>query len=169
MKRWWISFLLIILIPMQCLSVPVDPDTDTGRSTLSAIINSLHASGVVNESDIMQGGERDLLFLSDNSSLNGIIRPFMNESNLLCLIINSEGRIIYTSHPSECSKIPPDNVVTEVPTFREVIPRMIHMKTGSMFYDVWHAEKREPKSRRAFWDTTMVHGTELRVMIGLPL
>jgi hypothetical protein len=85
------------------------------------------------------------------------------------VIIIPNGTICYSSHPAETSKFPPDNVVTEVPTFRDVFSLMSNREKGIQFYDLWKPEPQDPESRMAIWKTVSINGTEWRVMVGVPV
>jgi len=85
------------------------------------------------------------------------------------MVMQPDGTILYTSHPMELTKIPPENFLTEFPTFRDVKTAMMDKKEGHIVYELWRADRTEPSSREAYWNTINLHGNEWRVLIANPL
>ncbi len=102
------------------------------------------------------------------SFCDALIQPRINGTHSLCVIMQLDGTILYSSDTDELTKIPPENFLTEFPTFRDVKTAMISQKGGSLRYELWRADRSEPKSRTAYWDTINLHGTEWRVMVAEP-
>lgn len=97
------------------------------------------------------------------------IRPILNGTDNLALIMQGDGTILYTSHPTELQKVPPENFMTEFPTFRDVKNAMITEKEGSITYELWRADRDSPKARNAHWNTVNLHGTEWRILVASPV
>lgn len=96
---------------------------------------------------------------------NEIISPVLAEADSMCLIMQTDGTILYTTHPVELDHIPPEHILTEFPTFRDVKTAMLTQKTGHLIYEFWHGSPDEPRARDAYWETISLHGTEWRVLI----
>lgn len=94
-----------------------------------------------------------------------VIRPVVNGTANLSIVMQSDGTILYTTHPTELTKVPPENFLTEFATFHDIRNAMIQEKEGTMIYELWRAEPGDPRSRNASWKTIDLHGTEWRVMI----
>ncbi|MFH0968234.1 MAG: hypothetical protein V1862_11185 [Methanobacteriota archaeon] len=103
------------------------------------------------------------------SFCDAIVQPRINGTNILCIVMQLDGIILYSSSSGELAKIPPENFLTEFPTFRDVKRAMIAEKDGHMNYELWRADRSEPKARDAYWSTITLHGTEWRVMIAEPV
>lgn len=94
-----------------------------------------------------------------------IISPILAEADTMCLVMQADGTILYATHPSELEHIPPEHILTEFPTFRDVKTEMQTQKSGHTIYEFWHSSPDEPRAREAFWETISLHGTEWRVLI----
>lgn len=99
------------------------------------------------------------------SLCEAVIRPVINGTDNLSVVMQGDGTILYTSHPTELTKVPPEMFMTEFATFKDVQKAMTTEKEGHMFYELWRAERGDPLAREAFWTTIDLHGTEWRVMI----
>lgn len=104
-------------------------------------------------------------FLSPGQFCNGVIQPLLNGTDTMGLVMQVDGTILYATSPEELTKIPPENMLTEVPTFRDVKTAMMTEKSGHMIYEYWHGDQNDPKAREAYWETVNLHGTEWRVLV----
>lgn len=94
-----------------------------------------------------------------------IISPEINGTDAISVVMQPDGTILYSSAPAEMAKIPPDNFMTEFPTFRDVKNAMKTEKEGHISYELWRADPTEPHGRNGYWSTINLHGTEWRVLI----
>lgn len=94
-----------------------------------------------------------------------ILSPVLAEADTMSLVMQADGTILYATHPSELDHIPPEHILTEFPTFRDVKTAMLTQKSGHTIYEFWHGSPDEPRAREAFWETISLHGTEWRVLI----
>ena len=99
------------------------------------------------------------------SLCESVIRPRINGTNTLSVVMQKDGTILYTSHPTELTKVPPDTFLTEFPTFRDVQTAMKKEKEGHIIYELWRAERTDPHAREAYWNTIYLHGNEWRVLV----
>ncbi len=97
------------------------------------------------------------------------IRPLINGTDNLALIMQGDGTVLYTSHPTELQKVPPENFMTEFPTFRDVKTAMMTEKEGQVTYELWRPDRDSPKARNANWNTVNLHGTEWRILVASPV
>jgi hypothetical protein len=98
-----------------------------------------------------------------------IIKPRINGTNNMCMVMQPDGKILYTSHPGELTKVPPENFSTLFSTFTDVKTAMSAQKEGHMDYELWRADRSGPNARKAHWNTISLHGTEWRVMVAEPV
>lgn len=99
------------------------------------------------------------------SFCEAIISPEINGTDAISVVMQPDGTILYSSAPTEMIKIPPDNFLTEFPTFRDVKKAMMTEKEGHISYELWRADPAEPHGRNGYWSTINLHGTEWRVLI----
>lgn len=95
----------------------------------------------------------------------GVIDPQLNSTDAIAMVIQPDGKILYISDSSEMEKIPPDNYVTEYPSFRDVKNTMMKEKEGHISYELWRPDPTEPKGREAYWETIYQNGAEWRILI----
>lgn len=110
-----------------------------------------------------------VMVLTPGEFIDPLVKPQLNDTNTLCAVMQLDGTILYTSHPMELSNIPPENFMTGFPTFRDVIGAMIDGESGDLIYELWRADRTEPKARQAFWTTITQHGTDWRIMVAVPI
>nr|WP_319540341.1 hypothetical protein [uncultured Methanospirillum sp.] len=96
---------------------------------------------------------------------DAVIGPLVNGTDAIAMVMQPDGKILYVSDSSEEDKIPPDNYLTEYPTFRDVKNAMMKEKEGSISYELWRPDPTEPKGREAYWNTINLNGAEWRVLI----
>lgn len=94
-----------------------------------------------------------------------IVSQELNGTDTIGVVMQPDGTILYASAPMELNKIPPDNFMTEFPTFRDVKNSMKTEKEGHVSYELWRPDPTEPQGRNAYWSTIDMHGSEWRVMI----
>ncbi|HWQ64294.1 MAG TPA: hypothetical protein VN429_07740 [Methanospirillum sp.] len=94
-----------------------------------------------------------------------VIDPQIKDTDAIAMVMQPDGTILYISDSSEMDKIPPDNYVTEYPSFRDVKKAMIKEKEGHISYELWRPDPTEPKGREAYWNTIYQNGAEWRVLI----
>ena len=104
-------------------------------------------------------------FMVPAQYLNGIVQPLINDTDAMSLVMQDDGTILYASSPMELTKIPPENILTEAPTYRDVKNAMMTEKSGHMIYEFWHGDQNDPRAREAYWNTVSLHGTEWRVLV----
>ncbi|PWR74691.1 hypothetical protein [Methanospirillum lacunae] len=94
-----------------------------------------------------------------------VFDPQVKDTDAIAMVMQPDGTILYISDSSEMDKIPPDNYVTEYPSFRDVKNAMIKEKEGHISYELWRPDPTEPKGREAYWDTIYQNGAEWRVLV----
>jgi len=94
-----------------------------------------------------------------------VIDPQLNGTDSIAMVMQPDGKVLYMSDTSEMDKIPPDNFLTEYPTFRDIKKAMMSEKEGHISYELWRPDPTEPKGREAYWNTINQHGNDWRVLI----
>jgi len=111
-----------------------------------------------------QNGAAIAVLLTD-PFCSAVIGPMVNGTDAIAMVMQPDRKILYMSDSSEEDKIPPDNYLTEYPTFRDVKNAMMNEKEGSISYELWRPDPTEPKGREAYWNTINLNGAEWRVLI----
>ena len=136
-----------------------------GMSNATSLADGDHMILITRPAVIDEKNGAAVVVLETTPFCNAVIRPIIQNSDTTCIVMQSDGTILYASDAEELDKIPPDNFVTEFPTFRDVKKAMMTGKEGHISYELWHADPTEPKGREAYWNTIELHGTEWRVLI----
>lgn len=99
-----------------------------------------------------------------------LLKPYINGTTVQGVVMQPDGTILYAILPDELKNTPPENFLTEYPTFRDVKNAMMTSAEGKMGYELWRIENSaEPVAREASWSTVNIHGNEWRVMIAEPV
>ena len=76
--------------------------------------------------------------------------------------MDNDGNVLWCSDYDELNSVPPENVLTEFPTFREVKDLVRYAWTGRTVYDVWNSKGIV---RTGAWSAALVYDQVFRVFV----
>ena len=76
--------------------------------------------------------------------------------------VDLDGNVLWCSDYDELNSVPPENVLTEFPTFREVKDLVRYAWTGRTVYDVWNSKG---VVRTGAWSAVQVYDQVYRVFV----
>lgn len=81
---------------------------------------------------------------------------------LFIICMNGNGGVYWCSDHNELNSVPPDGVLTEFPTFRDVKELVLHSSSGRAEYDVWNSGGIV---RNGAWSTIRFYNDVFKVFV----
>ncbi|KAF5086302.1 hypothetical protein DSECCO2_59360 [anaerobic digester metagenome] len=82
---------------------------------------------------------------------------------LFSVVLDQEGTVLWCSDYDELNSIPPDDVLTEFPTFREVKALVLYAWSGRTSYDVWN----QGFVRNGAWSSVQFYNQILKIFVAV--
>ena len=82
--------------------------------------------------------------------------------DVFAVLMDNDGNVLWCSDYDELNSVPPENVLTEFPTFREVKDLVRYAWTGRTVYDVWNSTGIV---RTGAWSAALVYDQVYRVFV----
>lgn len=82
--------------------------------------------------------------------------------DVFAVLMDLDGNVLWCSDYGELNSVPPENVLTEFPTFREVKDLVRYAWTGKTVYDVWNSKGIV---RTGAWSAVQVYDQVYRVFV----
>jgi hypothetical protein len=108
-----------------------------------------------------RGIEYMVLFLDTDNLCLQAAKDVGLSPELFSVVIDKDGTVLWCSDYDELNSIPPDDVLTEFPTFREVKELVLYAWSGRTIYDVWN----EGLVRNGAWSSVQFYNQVLKIFV----
>ncbi|ABD41165.1 hypothetical protein Mhun_1430 [Methanospirillum hungatei JF-1] len=109
-----------------------------------------------------QGIEHLMIHLNDENFGEVAAKRAGLNPDVFAVLMDSDGNVLWCSDYDELNSVPPDNVLTEFPTFRDVKDLVRYTWTGRTVYDVWNSKGIV---RTGVWSAVQVYDQVYRVFV----